>query len=147
MGGNMSYVKVWIHAVWGTKNRYPILTNDFRQELFGHIKANAKEKQICIDTINGYLDHIHCLFLLNADMSTSKAMQLIKGESAHWANKSSTFKPRLEWANEYYAVSVGASMVNRVREYIKTQEEHHRKESFQEECDEFLRKYNPKSHG
>lgn len=68
-----------IHAVWGTKNRSPYLTNDVRIKTIQHIRENAKSKQIHIDTINGHDDHLHCLFGLNADMNISKVMQLIKG--------------------------------------------------------------------
>ena len=42
----MSYVKVWVHAVWGTKNREPVLSKDTQKDLFYHIKDNAKEKEI-----------------------------------------------------------------------------------------------------
>ena len=75
----MSFVKIWIHAVWGTKNREPILTREARVKLFEHIKQNEKSKDIYIDFINGYTEHVHCLLTLNADMSISKALQLIKG--------------------------------------------------------------------
>ena len=77
----MSFVKIWIHSVWGTKNRQAILTQEIRRDLFQHIKENAKKKEICIDTINGHLEHVHCLFALNADMSISKTIQqlLVQG--------------------------------------------------------------------
>ena len=48
---------------------------------------------------------------------------------------------KFEWQDEYFAVSVSESMLNRVREYIKRQEEHHSKKTFQEEYDEFISKY------
>lgn len=83
----MSYVKIWIHSVWGTKNREPLLSKEIRKDLFRHIKENGKEKDIYIDSINGHLDHVHCLMALNADLTIAKAMQLIKGESTFWANK------------------------------------------------------------
>jgi REP element-mobilizing transposase RayT len=78
----MSFVKIMVHAVWGTKSRQPYLQKEIRSSLIEHIKANAKLKEIYIDRINGYTDHLHCLMALNADMSISKAMNLIKGESA-----------------------------------------------------------------
>src|SRR5674476_1181290 len=106
----MSFVKVMIHAVLGTKNREPYLMNAVRQKTIQHIKDNAKSKQIYIDTINGHNDHLHCLFGLNADMSISKVMQLIKGESAFWVNKEEIIKTKFEWADEYFAVSVSESM-------------------------------------
>jgi putative transposase len=123
----MAYVNIWIHAVWGTKNHDKILSKELRKELFSHIKENGRDKGIYIDFINGYVDHVHCLIGLNADMCIAKAMQLIKGESAFWANKVKLIKPKLLWADEYYAASVSESHKNIVRDYIKVQEEHHKK--------------------
>ncbi len=143
----MSHVKIWIHAVWGTKNHERILTKEVRQQLFSHIQKNAKEKQIYIDSINGGLDHVHCLLALNADMTIAKAIQLIKGEAAYWTNKNSLLKPKLEWADEYYAVSVSESMLNKVRDYIKNQEEHHKKITFKSEYEEFITKFGFDHHG
>lgn len=74
-------------------------------------------------------------------MSISKAIQLVKGEAAHWANKNSLVKSKLEWADEYFAVSVSESMLDKVREYIKNQEMHHKKITFKDEFDKFISKY------
>ncbi|MDR3679917.1 MAG: IS200/IS605 family transposase [Flavipsychrobacter sp.] len=138
----MAYVKVWIHAVWGTKNRLPILTPETRPILFQHIKNNAVDKSFYIDFVNGYTDHVHCLFALNADMTIAKTLQLIKGESSFWANNQKLVEPKLEWADEYFAVSVSESMIDTVRNYIKNQEEHHKKITFQQEYNSFITKYN-----
>ena len=143
----MSNVKIWIHAVWGTKNHERVLSKDIRQQLFQHVRENAKEKQIYIDFINGDLDHIHCLLALNADMTIAKVMQLIKGEAAYWANKNSLLKSKLEWADEYFAVSVSESMLNKVRDYIKSQEEHHKKITFKSEYEKFITKFGFNHHG
>ena len=137
----MAFVKVMIHAVWGTKNREPIFTKELRSVLIEHIVQNAKSKGIFIDSINGHTDHFHCLIGLNADMSIAKAMQLIKGESASWMNKQQLTKFKFEWADEYFAVSVSESMLDKVRAYIAGQEEHHRKKSFQEEYQTFINTY------
>lgn len=53
-----------IHAVWGTKNRQPLLTKEIRLKVIEHIQENAKTKGIYIDRLNGYADHLHCLFVL-----------------------------------------------------------------------------------
>ncbi|NEU10170.1 IS200/IS605 family transposase [Flavihumibacter sp. R14] len=135
----MPYTKIMIHAVWGTKNRTPFLTPDIRRKIIHHIKENAASKGIYIDRINGHTEHLHCLFSLNADMSISKAMQLIKGESAFWLNKQNLIPAKFEWADEYFASSVSESVLNRVRAYIDRQEEHHRKVHFADEFQEFLR--------
>ena len=143
----MSFVKVMIHAVWGTKNREPLLTRDIRRLVIKHIETNAREKKIYIDTLDGYVEHLHCLYGLNADMSISKALQLMKGESAYWINKEKLTKLNFEWADEYFAVSVSESMIPAVRAYIRNQEEHHKKKTFKEEYDDFIRKYNLQNHG
>ena len=71
-------------------------------------------------------------------MTVSKALQLIKGESAFWANKNNLLNTKFEWADEYYAASVSESNVDKVRKYIYNQEEHHRKISFEEEYEKII---------
>ena len=137
----MSFVKIWVHAVWGTKNRHPFLTSEIRKELIQHICENAKAQQIYIDSINGHTEHLHCLIGLNADMSIAKTINLIKGESAFWMNKNKITNSKFEWANEYFAVSVSESILDKVREYINNQETHHKKITFMQEYDEFISKY------
>ena len=143
----MSYVRVWIHAVWGTKNREPLLTKEIRPRLVSHIRENARQKQVYIDRLNGYTEHLHCLFGLNADMTIAKTLQLIKGESAYWVNKEKVTPARFEWADEYYAVSVSESALDDVRAYIDNQEEHHKKRTYAEEVEEFLQRHNFSRHG
>ncbi len=134
----MSCVRVWIHAVWGTKYRQHTLTTDPRRQIIRHIRENARQKGIYIDRLNGYTEHLHCLFGLNADMCIATAIQLMKGESAHWVNKERITRGKFEWANEYYAVSVSESALGIVRRYIDDQEEHHRKKAFGQEVEELV---------
>ena len=66
-------------------------------------------------------------------------MQLIKGEASHWANNERLFSRKLDWADEYFAASVSDFDLLKVRAYIANQDEHHKKVSFQEEYDGFVR--------
>jgi putative transposase len=138
----MPFIKVYIHFVWSTKNREPFLNSPaLRKTVWEHIKENAKTKGIYIDSINGYQDHCHCLISLGIDQTMSKVMQLIKGESSFWINKNALCKKKFEWQEEYFAVSVSESVVDKVRDYIRNQEDHHTKKSYQQEYDEFMQKY------
>ena len=137
----MPFTRILIHAVWGTKNREPLLTQEKLFLVINHIKENAIAKGIYITDINGHIDHLHCMISLNRDLSIAKTMQLIKGESSFWANKEKIFLHRFEWADEYYAVSISESQLQKVKDYIENQQEHHKKKTFKEECDEFLKKY------
>jgi putative transposase len=137
----MSYVKIWIHAVWTVKNRKPILTSEVRQVLFDHIQQNALSKEILMECVGGHHNHVHCLFRLRNNQTIENLMQLIKGESSFWFNKSGFCKLKLNWQKEYFAVSVSESQVDRVKNYILTQEEHHKKKTWEDEYNEFIQKY------
>jgi putative transposase len=138
----MPYVKNWLHCVWGTKNRIHFLQDGKKYQVITHIRTNADSKGIYIDFLNGYSEHLHCLLLLNCNQTLSKVMQLIKGESSYWINKNGLIKGNFEWADEYYGVSVSESHVERVREYIRNQEEHHKVQTWEEERDKFMSEYN-----
>ena len=137
----MAFVKIWIHAVWGTKNREPVLENEILGFVCDHIKENGKLKGIFIECINGYSDHLHCLMLLNADTSISKQMQLLKGESSFWINKNKIIKGHFEWADEYFASSVSEDKLYIVKAYIINQQEHHKKVTFKDEYETFLKHF------
>ena len=137
----MSFVKIWVHLVFATKNREPCLANEFRYDLYKHIIQNCKEKEIFLQAINGYTDHVHCLISLGKDQSISKISQLIKGESSFWINKHSMTPEKFNWQDDYFAVSVSESQVEAVVNYIKNQEKHHLKKSFNDEIEEFMTKY------
>lgn len=137
----MPYVRIWVHLVWTSKNRAKIMHPDLRKALLEHIRSNAREKQIYLDALNGVDDHVHALISLGADQTISKVMQLIKGESSRWLNKQDWLKGKFEWQDDYFAVSVSESGVTAVRRYIKNQEAHHRRKTFEEEYKKFIEKY------
>jgi len=137
----MPYINIHVHAVWTTYQRKPFLKQEIRNAIFQHIKDNAILKEIRINIINGYLEHVHCLISMNAGQCIADIMQLIKGESSFWINKEKLTGSRFSWQDEYWAVSVDESQIKRVREYILNQEVHHRKKSSNEEFNEFIEKY------
>ena len=137
----MSWVRIWVHLVFSTKNRETYLHQSIRKQVFQHIKQNAETKDIWLDCVNGYADHAHCLISLNKDQSISKVAQLIKGESSFWINQNKLVEGKFIWQDDYWAVGVSESHLLQTREYIFNQEVHHRKTTFKEEVDEFMKKY------
>ena len=134
----MSFVKIYIHAVWATKHRKECLIPDKLEEMCRHIISNAQDQGIFIDTINGHLNHLHVLMTAKNDLSISKQIQLLKGESAHWANANNIFNEHFNWARKYFAASVSGLKVPIVRNYILRQEEHHRTNAFVDEYRKFV---------
>ncbi|HEY5534936.1 MAG TPA: IS200/IS605 family transposase [Ignavibacteria bacterium] len=135
----MSFIKIWIHCVWNTKDKIPVLTKEIRHQLLVHIKEYSINNKIFIDRINGSVEHVHCLISLGNDQNISRIMNLIKGEFSHWINSLKLLNRKLEWQNDYYAISVSESLVNTVRKYIENQEEHHKKKSYKEELNDILK--------
>ena len=122
------------------KNRKKTISKKLKPLLLNHIRDNAKEKKIFLDQINCVDDHCHALISL-ASQVISKIVLLIKGESSHWVNENQLIDGNFEWQDEYIAVSVSESAVNKARKYIKNQEERHRQKTFKEEYDVFIKKY------
>jgi REP element-mobilizing transposase RayT len=116
-------------------------TKEMRDKVWFHIRENAKKKGIFVDFVYGYSQHCHCLVSLGIDQTISKTMQLIKGESSFWINKEKITTGKFEWQDEYYAVSVSESMIEKVRNYIKNQENHHGSISYNNEIDDLIEKY------
>ena len=137
----MSYIKILIHAVWATKDREPYLTSGIKQQVIKHIQNYAPTKSIFIDHINGGVEHLHCLLSLSSDQNIATIINLLKGESSFWINRNNLTKIKFGWQDEYFAVSIGESQVEVIRKYIRDQENHHQKKTFQQEYDEFIAKY------
>jgi len=138
----MSWVRVWVHLVFSTKNRVPFLKSvELRKRVFHHVKENAIKKNIFLKAVNGYQEHIHCLISLNKTHSISQTAQLIKGESSFWINKNKLTKEKFIWQDDYWAVGVSESHLESVKNYILQQESHHQNKTFSEEINEFMQKY------
>ena len=137
----MSYTKIWVHAVWGTRGRQPLLSNGLRQAFLDHIMRNAIQKEIEINLINCWVDHVHCLIRLKADQNISDVIQLLKVEASHWINNNQLSARRFSWSREYYVASVSEGNLRNVRHYITRQEHHHANRTFQDEVEAFFAQY------
>ena len=134
----MPFTKVYIHYIWSTKKREPLITPELKPLLLKHIKENSLKKDIFITAINCVSDHIHLLVSLSKEQTIAKTAMLIKGESSFWINKQNLTKFKFEWQAEYIALSVQYNSIQQVVAYIGNQEEHHKKKSFTTEYNEFL---------
>ena len=137
----MTYVKVWVHCVWTTNKRIPFLRDEIRTDVIHHILENARTKGIYIDHINGHYEHLHALISLGSKQTLSEIMQKIKGECSFWINKNKLTKIKFEWQDDFYAVSLGTPQLANLRNYIRNQNQHHNKISFQEELDSIIEEY------
>jgi len=136
-----SFNKIWIHAIWATKERVPMIHENIEHQVRQKITNELRELGCPVRIVNGMPDHIHCLFLLNSQKSIADVIKQIKGGSFHFINQSNLIPEKFAWQTGYAAYSVSESIVEKVFIYIKNQKQHHLKKSAQEEFDEFLKLY------
>lgn len=136
-----SYTKIWIHYVWGTKDRDKLLSDkEFRKKVSKHLSKNSMQKEIFMKVNYVNSDHVHALVDLPTNKTIEDVARLLKGELSSWINNSIEYK--FSWAKGYGAFSVSESSLDKVVRYIQNQEEHHKIKNFSDEYDDFLRAYN-----
>jgi REP element-mobilizing transposase RayT len=134
-----SFNKIWIHAIWATKERLPLIHPAIDYKIYAFIDDQLRVQGCPVRIINGMPDHIHCLFLLSPQKSIAEVMKQVKGSSSHFINQNNLITEKFAWQTGYAAYSVSESVVDKVFQYIKNQKQHHTKKTFQQEYDEFLK--------
>jgi len=136
-----SYNKIWIHAIWATKLRAPMIHTNVERQIHQFISDQLREQGCPVRIVNGMPDHIHCLFLLSPQKFIAEVIKQIKGSSSHFINQHNLVPEKFAWQTGFAAYSVSESVVEKVFRYIKNQKQHHHKKSFIQEYDEFLKLY------
>jgi putative transposase len=136
-----SYSRVWVHLVWATLERRPLLAKTAAVKLSGHLHEYAQSKGIYMKINFVNADHVHALIDLPSSLSIEDALHLLKCESSHWVNEQNLVAGKFAWQRGYGAFSVSQSGIPNVCDYVAKQEEHHRKLSFAEELKSLVKKY------
>ena len=138
-----SLAKVAIHIVFSTKSRKPWLQNGApREELYAYmatILRNNVDSPALI--IGGVEDHIHALCLLSRKFAIMNVLEEMKTETSKWLKKQATSTRDFCWQNGYGVFSVSESNIEQVKSYIRNQEEHHRRMTFQDEFRELCKRH------
>lgn len=134
-----SYNQIWIHAVWATKYRKPLIDSKIERRVFEFMRKQFEELGCPVRIINGMPDHVHCLFLQNPKKTIAETIKQIKGSTSHFINQEKMTEERFSWQVGYACFSVSTSGMDKVFHYIKNQKKHHATKTFQEEYDAFLK--------
>ena len=133
-----AHTRNYIHVVFSTEQRRRKLLEPIRPELWAYITGIARNYGILMVAIGGTEDHAHMLISLPAKLSLSHAISAIKANSSRWMNENGHL---FCWQQGYEAFSVSASNLRRVEEYIRDQERHHAKQTFEDEFRALLMKH------
>lgn len=132
---------ILIHIIFSTKNRAPLISDRWQDDLFAYMGATAREHNAIVLCSGGIEDHVHLLAKLHPSYALADTVQLIKANSSRWINQERKINSRFEWQRGYGAFSVSQSQAEKVKRYIQTQREHHGGQSFREEYLEILRRH------
>lgn len=136
-----TYTQIHIQAVFAVQNRESVIRKEWKDELYRYITGIIQNHNHKVLAINGMPDHIHILFGMRPTQSLSDLMQDIKGDSSKWINSKRFVDSKFSWQEGYGAFSYSKSHVDNVIEYIRNQEEHHKKRKFLDEYLVMLRKF------
>ena len=128
---SQSLANMLIHAVWTTKDRRPLISDDARAGLHGYLAGILKGVDSPVLIINSVADHVHILCRLSKNIAASKLVEVVKKQTSKWMKQLGV--PIFAWQNGYGVFSVSQSNVDAVRKYIERQAERHQKYDFKRE--------------
>jgi putative transposase len=121
-----SYAEIYLHLVWGTWDRHPLLTGDRVETVYRAIHHECTGMGAEVIAIGGMEDHVHLLVRVPASLAPSDLVKQVKGASSHLVNPVHGRAATFRWQGRYGAFSVSRQHVERIRRYVLNQEAHHR---------------------
>jgi len=116
---------LYIHLVWATWDRLPLLTPDIERRVFRNVESEAIGMGCKVLALNGMPDHVHLVVTIPSTVTIADLVKQVKGVSSHFVNE--TLKPEatFKWQGSYGAFSVSRWDVDNVVGYVKGQKAHH----------------------
>jgi REP element-mobilizing transposase RayT len=127
-----------LHVIFSTKDRQKTISPELQPQLWAYVAGVCKKLEILVHAVGGIEDHIHLLIQVPPSLSVAKAILTIKSNSSRWANEQGR---KFAWQQGYRAFSVSSSNIPAVVQYIRNQQEHHKKRGFEEEFVALLKKH------
>ncbi len=137
-----SLAQIYIHLVFSTKARHPfLLEQETRSELHAYLAGACNRLGCRALAVGGYTDHVHLLCVLSRSLAIEALVRDVKKASSHWLKKKGGSLTGFQWQAGYGAFSLSPAHVEATKAYIRRQEAHHQRVSFQEELRVLLAKY------
>jgi REP element-mobilizing transposase RayT len=135
------HLSVLIHFIWSTAGREPWIAPEWRERLYGYLGGVLREKNARLIGAGGMPDHIHLYVSIPSTVTLAEAVGAMKANSSRWIHETFPAQRAFAWQKGYGAFSVSKSGEEQLLEYIRRQEDHHRRRSFKEEYVSFLKRY------
>lgn len=137
-----SLVQIYVHIIFSTKDREPFLRDlEIRERVHAYLATVCQNQNAPSLRVGGVEDHVHLVCRMSKVMAIAEFVKALKRDSSQWIKTLSPDLREFYWQSGYGAFSVSPSHVDPLLEYVRNQEEHHRKESFQDEFRRICEKY------
>ncbi|GGD77788.1 transposase [Emticicia aquatilis] len=136
-----TFTQLHIQLIFAVQNRTSLIDKYWKDRLYAYMTGIIQNNGHKLLIINGMPDHVHVLIGFRTTQALSELVQVVKRDSSKWINENKLVRGKFSWQEGFAAFSYSHSHLQNVVEYIKNQEEHHRKLTFLEEYKSFLKKF------
>jgi len=119
------HAEVFLHFVWTTHGREPILTSEIERRLFRYITGICTKLNCHVLALNGMPDHVHLAITFPTTVTIEHVIRTIKGSSSTFARETLVPGKFFGWRDGYGVFSFGRQDVDAVIAYIRNQKTHH----------------------
>jgi len=127
---------LFLHLVWATWDRQPLITPDIERRLYRNIESEAQKQGCVVLALNGTADHVHLLVIIPTTITIANLLKQLKGVSSHFVNETLRPPTQFKWQGSYGAFTVSRWDVEKIKGYIKRQKEHHQTGDLETEFEE-----------
>jgi REP element-mobilizing transposase RayT len=137
----IEYNNLYTHFVLTTFQRLRIIHEENRERIEKYITGIVNHNSSKLYAIFANPEHVHLLVSRAPFLSEEEMVTIIADSSEKFINQNNLVKGHFKWQQTASAFSVSKSGVDDVCKYILNQPEHHKKISFEDEYQEFIRYY------
>ena len=136
-----SLTKLYVHLIFSTKNRKPWMADEIRPRVHAYLATVIRSLDSPYVVVGGTADHVHILFDMGKMHAPVEFVEQVKRESSKFVKTLGRAYRGCYWQRGYGMFSVGPTHLKDAETYVRNQEKHHRKKTFQDEFREFLKRY------
>ena len=132
---------LYVHLVWATWDRLPLIGPEIERRLRRNIESEAQKLGCTVPAINCTEDHVHVLLALPTTTAIADLVKQMKGVSSHFVNNAFDLEYQFKWQGSYGAFTVSRWDVDRIKQYVQRQKEHHATGQLFQELEEVFEEF------
>jgi len=137
----IEYNNLYTHFVLTTYQRMPIISEKHRIRIEKYITGIVNHLKSKMYAIYANPEHVHFLVSRSPSISENEMVNKVAESTELFITQNNLVEGKFKWQQSASAFSVSKSDVDRVCKYILNQPEHHKKVSFEEEYQKFMKFY------